>query len=372
MRYWVIALCALVFGWGQVAAQEPERNEQVLLREGKSVALWDIDTQTLEYLPDLNNYYFHPTRSPNGRYLDRIWSPDGRYLLIQPQVASPAIQIYDLQERRFLSQSFGYEATWSPDGKIIAYLTLDSRDPVVRSLHLYCWLEGYEKIIYRATNHEVAYSLKLGSLEWSPNSQSLFFSEVYHSGFTSVEHAMLLNLGSGSAREVDVRLSADYRPLWSPNGNYFILQLEQTPGYENPPQNDTEVGDLYVVDVETGQLIRITFTPFAYESDIAWSSDGKTISYNTTETRSLRLDEALNLPQDFTDPPIPYLSRVEMEGGNLVSISPTGQYEFWNGMMYRVYITDDEGDIIATLGGPETITDYRDNYDFLGWRPPSP
>jgi hypothetical protein len=327
MRYWVIALCVLVFGWGQMAAQDQARGEQLLLCRngtGGDIVLWDVETQSFQLLPDLQGYSF---------YGQSIWSIDGRYLLSDPDAPDQPVQIYDVDERHFLPETFGYEAAWSPDGTTIAFFTLDDDAINMRSLHLYNWASGADEIVYTAQDNDEASSLRLQALSWSPNSQGLFFFEAHDSSAAFIVRSMILNLRDYKVYDV-YEGPVDYPPLWSVDGDTFILNFERvsTSSSESTSQN-SEVRGSYQVEVQTGEGMPITAPPPGWET-------GKPVS-------------------------IPI--EVENLGGvSLVTTSPSGLYQLWYLFPYGQVLTDAEGHVISDLESDQMIL------EFMSWRPPSP
>ncbi len=64
--------------------------------------------------------------------------------------------------------------------------------------------------------------------------------------------------------------SGDYGPAWSPDGRRIVVHREG---------GDSDDGDLFVVEVSTRRVVRLTRTPDVAEFEPAWSPDGREIVF---------------------------------------------------------------------------------------------
>lgn len=80
----------------------------------------------------------------------------------------------------------------------------------------------------------------------------------------------VLELQSGSLRNVTNDGFDNYSPCWSPDGRQIAFR-------------STRVGtsDIYVIDADGGNLRNLTDRP-SYDSSPAWSPDGRQIAFGTT------------------------------------------------------------------------------------------
>jgi len=111
----------------------------------------------------------------------------------------------------------------------------------------------------------------LMSPSWSPDGQWLAYVS-----FESKRSAVYVQLvRTGERRQVSARAGINGAPAWSPDGHKLALTLGGSNG--NP--------DLYVVDLATQNLIRITDDP-AIDTEAAWAPDGKSLYFTSDRAGS--------------------------------------------------------------------------------------
>jgi TolB protein len=142
---------------------------------------------------------------------------------------------------------------WSPDGNQLAYVSFESRKPVV---YVHNVSSGKRRLIanFKGSNSAPA---------WSPDGKTLALTLSRDGG----SQLFLLGVSGGEPRRLIQSSSIDTEPVFSPDGNsiYFVSDRGGSP-------------QIYKVAV-TGQSVeRVTFTG-AYNISPAISPDGRWMAY---------------------------------------------------------------------------------------------
>ena len=76
----------------------------------------------------------------------------------------------------------------------------------------------------------------------------------------------------------------DEYPSWSPDGTRIAFVSDRTAGYEG-------TSDIYIIDLSSEELIRLTYTTRKYEKWPAWSPDGRYVAFveKSGKVASIRL-----------------------------------------------------------------------------------
>lgn len=223
-------------------------------------------------------------RITNDRYvnLDPDWSPDGNSLAyISDRRGRMEIWIHNLQtgNERLLTRRFEEEneeaamPSWSPDGRHIAFYTVDYRKK---------WGSGNLKIANVATgNVEQDYGsfYNPGKADWSPDGNTLALmvlnrhSTRFREGFN---HFLLVSVNNGSVRYVtphpDDALSVRNQngPVWSPDGSKMAY-VKDGVLWTVPVDSDGEIA---------GEPVQITEE---LADNISWTGDSKSLVYIATD-----------------------------------------------------------------------------------------
>lgn len=135
------------------------------------------------------------------------------------------------------------------------------------------------------------------------------------------ERLSLISLESGSLYSLGVSV---YSFTWSPDGQKVLYEQEH---------------DLWVMDVETGQIENLTKTPDHLDSNASWSPDGQWIAF--LRSRTLEPGETI---ERLVKPLTSRLVLVDSQGINYPEVDerPAGGYS-WSPDSKRIIYTDAEG-----------------------------
>ncbi|MGI9075428.1 MAG: protein kinase domain-containing protein [Bryobacteraceae bacterium] len=215
-------------------------------------------------------------------------SPDGSAFLLQSWSETPSPPLYAVQvvggAHRYLADATPAGATWSPDGKLVAYATRNGDLKLVAS-------DG-------TGAHKLAsVGGDAGPLDWSPDGNTIRFSrnleslwDITSSG--SNLHQLLLGWRSSEQKCCG---------RWSPDGEFFVF-LAGAFGRGDFPE-----GQIYALDERRGVFRRLRNDPIQLTSGpIEWSppffsKDGKKIfaTGSTKRGELVRLDTKSGQFQPF-------------------------------------------------------------------------
>jgi TolB protein len=142
---------------------------------------------------------------------------------------------------------------WSPDGKNIAYVSLEGKHTAV-----------YIQNIKNGKRRQIAAWKGLNSApSWSPDGSNLALS-LSKDGNSEI---YILNLGSRKLKRITKNRAIDTEPSWSPNGNNLVFTSDRG----GKPQ-------IYQISIAGGQAKRLTFKGI-YNASASYSFDGNNIVY---------------------------------------------------------------------------------------------
>jgi len=166
-----------------------------------------------------------------GRYADMCpsWSPDGKKIAFIRASLTDDLSVFSKTSLNIISSSGGelqtlisesdnwvFSPVWSPDGKMIAYLTKDKNasgeTPMARTMNVIDVETGAVRVIGEVPNAHVNIELA-----WSPDSRRI--------AFNGDKVIKVMNVDDGKIEEIKTNLvDVDIWHLdWSPDGGQFVF-----------------------------------------------------------------------------------------------------------------------------------------------------
>jgi len=252
------------------------------------------------------------------------WSPDGRQIAYDGRVGGKSglvVANADGSNARFLAPvqgtnsplpSTGKTVAWSPDGKRIAFVsavpgpeTQDATgDPVVITRYLYKpdAGEGLTRFndnrrlhifVVDLTNGQVTQLTKGDhyehSIDWSPNGDEIALisnREPNEDQFFNYD-ILALKVSDGTLRRLTATESAEYRPLWSPDGKFIVYQATKRGLTDlETTMEDTHV---WLMNADGSNRREIGSAIDNRQSPPSWSRDGKSVLFTALDRGNVRL-----------------------------------------------------------------------------------
>lgn len=178
--------------------------------------------------------------------------------------------------------------TWSPDGERIAFARYSQKTV---SIYIVPALGGTERRVYEGAPGMAA------GLSWSPNGNSLAFSESSSADPTRA-WISVLSLADSSARPLTLPPAGwlDHEPAFSPDGTQLAFIRSTVAGVSN---------DVFVMPVTGGQPKRLTFDNRPIMGPPTWTADSTEVIFSSNRaaiTGLWRVSAAGSVPNPVPGP----------------------------------------------------------------------
>ena len=215
-----------------------------------------------------------------------------------------SIKLYDL-ETKFLTQLTDTQdnfssASWSPDGRYLAYETYDERQGEIYLVDI------LENTTINLTDNTAGDYYPA----WSPDGGSIAFVSILN-GRVDI---FIMDMNNREIRNLTRHPANDGGPAWSPDGEKILFGSTREGG----------TNQLFVIDIDGSNLKQLTSNDSPYIDSYAWSTDGSKIAFTYAE------DVLADLDLYIIDPDGNNLKKLTNEGefmgdvGSLFSWSPDG------------------------------------------------
>jgi Tol biopolymer transport system component len=228
-------------------------------------------------------------------------SPDGRQLVFFSERGQLSIEMYlaDADSGKVLRaitrstvdpemQNLGFinsGGEWSPDGKRLAFSTVDRGRPVLVVMEV-----ASGRIVRRVPFADLG---EVFRPTWAPDGRRIAFAALGR----GVTDLWVLDLESGTTRRLTDDDWADLQPAWSPDGKSIAFVTDRFA----PPPEGSRYGDyrLALIDPETGAIRALETFAAGKSINPQWTPDGRSLCF-------------IGAPDGISN-----LYRLDLEGGHV-------------------------------------------------------
>jgi Tol biopolymer transport system component len=123
----------------------------------------------------------------------------------------------------------------------------------------------------------------LSFARWSPDGKQIAFIKTpdTQTPFTVGELWVMDADGANARKLADADSGHGYAANWSPDGTHIAFVVRENPRDETADQsNEALISNIYVIEVESGELTQITRFENSRTETPHWSPDGNTLAFN--------------------------------------------------------------------------------------------
>lgn len=218
-----------------------------------------------------------------------VWSPDGSLLAFSSRRDSAGVQDQDgvwflrmgaLGGEAFRVRGVHASPVWSPDGKWIAYTWAGELPDSVRKNPRRGWVAP--DAISQGPDPKRFDGRVISHIPYKGDGRGF----LRDAGSEPRQHIYLVAATGGEPRQLTGGDLSQRSIAWSPDGKALAFVQDST---ERDERRLDQHPDLYLVDVGTGAIRRLTTTP-GYHGDPAFSPDGKQLAFSCSAGRGEETD----------------------------------------------------------------------------------
>ena len=285
-------------------------------------------------------------RGTGGVNVGPALSPDGRYVafLSTKDLFSINLFVADAQTGKIIkklrsaNRDAHFDAirfinsagTWSPDGRRFAFITFAKGDN-----ELAIWNVQTGTVERRLAVRGVS---ALSQPAWSPDGETIALSGLDG----GISDLYLVDLGSGSVRQLTNDRFGDLQPTWSPDGSTLAFVTDRGPDGTDFSTLQFGKPRLALIDVETGSIE--TLRPFerGLQHNPQFTPDGKGL-YFISDHDGFKDVHYLDLETRSTTP----VTHLQTGASGFTSLSPAMTVAQQSGLMMFSVFSDNEYAVVS-------------------------
>jgi hypothetical protein len=370
-RLLLLSLCLLLTTLVVHAQDEEPPAPQFLYRDYTRLILINGYTGETAELP------FEVNQSDQFR-----WSADGRFLAAMFFESEPflyCLNLFEVDAMEWLYEEpiscAVHSIRFFEDREEFFYVTSGE---LSSTLWLFNPEDGTSEALYEQEGGSLPYSGGISDLVWSPTGTYLTFEAFTQIMGGTLNSFVVMNF----ERRQSIRISApnpyyaSYRPIWSDDDRWFLINLKEEYVYSAMIPRSNHQGDIYLINSDTGESSRLTYTP-AVNKAAEWTEEGDILIREfITRHTTLTIEEAMAV-EPIPREAIVYPERIDVEAfqtprGTIDAyISPDTNLGAW-----VRFVEDEQGQNVSVLniGWPYSMNSaftfvLPEEYTLIGWRP---
>lgn len=226
---------------------------------GRELVLYDADGKGARVLLSEKSVMMLPA-----------WRPDGQELLVTTwRSGHPQLWSYRLADRSFrrvVTVGNGVmEGVYSPDGTRIAFAAIQGDNTDI-------WVANVDGTSPRRLTKEPGIDV---SPTWSPDGKRLAFV----SNRAGSPQIYVMQADGSNVRRLTFQGNYNQTPSWSPRGDQIAFTA----------RDERRVFDVFVVNVDTGRIQRVTQDQGRTNEEPTWSPNGRLLAFTTDRAGSPQL-----------------------------------------------------------------------------------
>ncbi|NWG34657.1 MAG: PD40 domain-containing protein [Chloroflexi bacterium] len=234
---------------------------------GQTVLLLDLETaSTTQPVTDADSHFL-------------AWQSDGRaaYLKVDSLGSPRILRVYvDGRQEVLPIPEFTYDLAAKPDSRDFTF-TL-SRGLGYGSELFLARRDGHAlQSLYADPYNYISFA------RWSPDGKQIAFLKTTDTQipFTMGELWVMDADGTNARKLADADSGHGYAANWSPDGTRIAFVVRENPHDEAANQsNEALISNIYIIEVESGELTQITHFENSRTETPHWSPDGNTLAFN--------------------------------------------------------------------------------------------
>jgi Tol biopolymer transport system component len=193
-----------------------------------------------------------------------VWSPDGSRIAFVSERFEPGnVDIYVMNadgsdvSRLTDDRAIDTQPTWSPDGTEIAFSRSEGGSADIYAVNV------ADSTVQQITDGDALDE----EPAWAPGGNEIAFASYVEGN----QEIFTVHPDGMGMRRLTTLEGSDWDPSWSPDGNRLVFSRD-------PDESDSDRGDLYVLDTESGNIEQLTSSP-AIDKSPDWSSTDTSIIF---------------------------------------------------------------------------------------------